>query len=797
VHKTRFSLRASHPQVTRSLLLPLLSVAIPFSVASAVHAEQRRLGAVEWTRVQAIVGSVHGISTRPPQNVITPKFTSGALMGNGDIGVVVGGPTTTEQRFSFGKSDFWGSHWNEKHNAPEVSILQLGSLTLTSPGVTAGGDKDYRVDQDILNAQVLTTLRLGQALVRLRSFTADDDNVFLTEITTQASSVELQLRLAMPPSRPDTHVFYPAAVGTSDGMLWGTRENDLNKPGDYKARAAIAVHLIGSRLDDHCSASDAAFGTFMVRAGSPVWVVTTFDSDARMGLDGPSSDDLRAKALAHAEHIRLAQVHALETAHLEWWKHFWMRSLVDLHDKTLQDFYYGALYVLGSSSRPGNFPPSLWSNWLTTDNAAWGGRYFMNYNEEAPFYGVFSSNHPELAEPYNRMVLAQFPWQHNRTAAAGYQGVAFQRTFSPFTVIAQPPAPIPVAQEKRWQKLPADQKSNGTFSLLPVIQYWEYTRNDDFLRKQLYPAMKQLDAFWRDFAVRDSTGKWDFEHSSAHEGGDDLGPNLDIGFALRIEHELIETSKLLNVDVDMRPVWQSFADHLASYPSGVVNGKRVFYIAATIKNNIKNHGLFEPGDQPINLEGTVFPGENLAIGGDPEQLQIAKNSLQEMDSWGVTKGGNSNNGFCKEFPIAARIGWPADDLVTKFNAAILHQWRPSNLTVFQGGGGIETTGSIEAIDSMLLQHELGVLRVFPDWPKDMDVSFTNLRAKGAFLVSSQQHEGRVTFIDINAQHGGTLILQSPWGSQPVHVDGHRMAPDSNGQLTLNFVSSTHHHLEPR
>ena len=57
----------------------------------------------------------------------------------------------------------------------------------------------------------------------------------------------------------------------------------------------------------------------------------------------------------------------------------------------------------------------------------------MNYNEEAPFYGVSSSNRPEIAEPYNRMVLAQIPTQTNRTALAGYQGVAFHGTFSPFT----------------------------------------------------------------------------------------------------------------------------------------------------------------------------------------------------------------------------------------------------------------------------------------------------------------------------------------------------------------------------
>jgi len=98
---------------------------------------------------------------------------------------------------------------------------------------------------------------------------------------------------------------------------------------------------------------------------------------------------------------------------------------------------------------------------------------------------------------------------------------------------------------------------------------------------------------------------------------------------------------------------------------------------------------------------------------------------------------------------------------------------------------------------MLLQHELGVLRIFPDWPSSMDASFKRLRAKGAFLVSSEQHSGTVVFIDITAEHGGALTLQSPWGSRAVNIDGRTLTGDSAGQLRLNFAPGAHHHLEPR
>ncbi len=97
-------------------------------IAAPANAQTDR----DWARLKAILEKIHGIATEPPKNLITPKYTSGALMGNGDIGVVAGDLTVDSQRFYFGKSDFWGSHWNTGHNAPEISILSLGTLSVAS-----------------------------------------------------------------------------------------------------------------------------------------------------------------------------------------------------------------------------------------------------------------------------------------------------------------------------------------------------------------------------------------------------------------------------------------------------------------------------------------------------------------------------------------------------------------------------------------------------------------------------------------------------------------------------------------
>ena len=344
----------------------------------------------------------------------------------------------------------------------------------------------------------------------------------------------------------------------------------------------------------------------------------------------------------------------------------------------------------------------------------------------------------------------------------------WQRTMGPFHQFMPPPAPAKPRSSKnaRW----TDQKSNGGFAVLPSLFYYDYTKDQHYLRTELYPNLRAVDDFFRDYLTWDGT-RLVMAHSSAHEASDDLNPNLDVGLIRRVKTALITFSEQLGVDQDLVPVWQDTLAKLAAYPTATVNGQTVFTMAENINGNSSASATFKPGDQPINMEGGVFPGENIYQGGDPTQVQIALDTLQQMNSWGVTSGQNKNNGFPKEFPIAARVGWPAADLVTKLDAAIRAQWRSTNLTVAQSGGGIETCGTIEAVDSMLMASVSGTIRVFQDadWPASQDASFTRLRAKGAFLVTAAQAGGKVSPLTLTSTVGGTVKILNPWKTGTVTV----------------------------
>lgn len=87
-----------------------------------------------------------------------------------------------------------------------------------------------------------------------------------------------------------------------------------------------------------------------------------------------------------------AALHAnLDEGHRTWWAEFWAKSSVHIEtdrpafDSGVHRFYYGALHVLASASRPGKVAPGLYGPWVTCDHMLWGDDFHLNYNFQAAF----------------------------------------------------------------------------------------------------------------------------------------------------------------------------------------------------------------------------------------------------------------------------------------------------------------------------------------------------------------------------------------------------------------------------
>jgi hypothetical protein len=168
---------------------------------------------------------------------------------------------------------------------------------------------------------------------------------------------------------------------------------------------------------------------------------------------------------------------------------------------------------------------------------------------------------------------------------------------------------------------------------------------------------------------------------------------------------------------------------------------------------------------------TVFPGEDHGLHSDPKTFDLLVNTFKNQQN----EGGNDLVFLNLQ---AARIGMLD---IERFKRQIKYSLLPNGTAtdmVMQTGGrysdftdyaymgrmGIwfENFGLPVVINECLMQSYNGTIRLFPNWPKEKDAAFNNLRAAGAFLVSAHLKDGKVGQIKIESEKGNNLKLIVPW-----------------------------------
>ena len=119
----------------------------------------------------------------PPQHVPTRGMPDGPLLGNGDVGVVLAGPSEA-QEFYIGKNDFWRSE-------PQPRILAVGGMTMDMPALMGA---TYRQEQDLARAEVRGTFTKDGLAMRTRSWVAAEENLLVTELRCDGQAVKVALR---------------------------------------------------------------------------------------------------------------------------------------------------------------------------------------------------------------------------------------------------------------------------------------------------------------------------------------------------------------------------------------------------------------------------------------------------------------------------------------------------------------------------------------------------------------------------------------------------------------------------
>jgi len=488
--------------------------------------------------------------------------------------------------------------------------------------------------------------------------------------------------------------------------------------------------------------------------------------------------DVAAQAKQRLAALRGRGLDDARKAHEAWWARFWAQSFIKLaSDDGAADYmanlWYVHLFAMAAGSRgevPPKFNGGLWTD--NRDEREWGPAYW-HWNTQETYWPIFAANHLELHRPYQDMYWNMLPVVKRWTKQTWeLDGAQYQETI-PFNGAmgvwvkergVHPRAPVP--------KHVAHTNLILSSSAEIAMQFWWaylYTGDESFLRERAYPLMKEMAAFYVGYLEKDASGRYNMVPSNAHETFWKVkNPANDLAALRYFFAAILEASRRLNADADLRGVWQDRLDHLAPFAIDPATGAILPYELRPGEKldfqNAENPDLFAVGVFPLLTLGT--PDHAVGV----KTFQARHN---------VNVYGWTTDSIC-----AARLGLadaprpgapPRQQGIAQLlpGHAQLYQDHPSGLQDYYGRKPaihpyLEGSGTFAtAVGEMLLQSWDGVIRACPALPKAWSADF-KLLAQGGFEVTAHAEHGKVQSISLLSQRGQPARIVNSFG-RPARV----------------------------
>jgi hypothetical protein len=693
-------------------------------------------------QARAIIGKHIVRFTRPGERIPANVSVYAPLLGNGFTGVALAGKPE-QQIFYLARNDFWRLKSAHNESFPTV----LGKVELAIPQLAGAS---FLVEQHLYDAITTARFEKENFTVTYRAYVAATEDLMAVEVSMEGEgTLEGQISLALPGDkelihRPPVEVAFPGKMEkniTPEGIHYMSRAFEDSV--DIPTKAAVAMRVEGS-----------PDGKFTLTKAKPVRFVCAFSSNFK-------SEDCVASVIRTVKKSSPKTLKETETQHRQWWSDYWNKSYVSIPDSLIERHYYVSLYAMASCSRDIDFPPAIFGTWITREQPAWCGDYHLNYNHNAPFYALYSANRLEQAEPYYRPLLAFVPRgkYYSEKVTGISDGILLPVGIGPLGIETTRSGAFMEKHRKYWfdggniehEGMFWRQRSNASYAVVNLSMQFYRTWDREFTER-VYPFVKLAATFWEHY-LKYEDGRYVDYHDACHEGTDDTNPILSLGLIKMVMQTAVDMSKLIDADADRRDKWMHIHDHISAYPLLERNGKTIF--------RLSEEGIDWVGGNTLAIQH-IYPGGQIGLDSDPELRQIALNTLEETQRWYDSNGSNSF------FPAVVRVGYNAD--------TILHHLRRYTERACPNGfqlnnpHGIENLSTVpNTINEMLCMGHQNILRLFPVWPRNLDVAFKRIRVEGAFLISAALTGGEVTELSVFSEKGRPLCLLNPWKGSSVSV----------------------------
>jgi alpha-L-fucosidase 2 len=459
--------------------------------------------------------------------------------------------------------------------------------------------------------------------------------------------------------------------------------------------------------------------------------------------------------------ITLNRYDEMLKSHVRWWSEFWAKSAITIPDKPLERQWYLEMYKLGACARKGAPPISLQAIW-TADNGSlppWKGDFHHDLNTQLSYWPAYSSNHTDLAEGFTDWL-----WKYRDTFRA------YTKTYFETDGLNVPGVSTLAGQPMGgWIQYAFGPTVSAWLAQHFYLQ-WAYTGDTVFLRERAYPWFRDVATYLGQISVKDPRGYRRLPISSSPEINDNSREawfaettNFDLAlikFAFTKASEMA-SSLGMNSEADH---WKSL---LAEWPDYATD---------------PNEGLMFARDYPYHASHRHFshlmaihPLGLIDWSNGESDRQVIRNTIATLDRHGSDWWTGYSFSWLANLKARALDGEGAARALQIFAEGFC---LPNSFHVNgdQSGKGhskftyrpftLEGNFAFAAgLQEMLIQSHTGIIRVFPAIPAAWaNASFSNLRAQGAFLVSANRVNGKLSEVIVKSEKGGTVRVHNSFAS---------------------------------